>query len=235
MFRRSGSFTAFYVDGKIPEPGSEAFVEALRNHRFRTIENAASEEASVGWVTAGDPTGDTFEAEHMDLDRAMWLRVRFDKKKLPPIWVQIHRNEAERSAGRKLSAKERKDLKEDLQSKLLPRILPSVALVDVLYEPRGGLLLLFGTSKAVREDFVKLFFRTFAVNLVVADAYESAARAGLGRDAQAYLEEVAPVRWLRDGAPVAGPRPGLGRDAPEPDETERDAEDRSAAGHEVHA
>jgi hypothetical protein len=209
MFRRSGSFAAYYVEGKLPDPTSPIFTESLEKLRFRTIENAASEESSIGWVTAGDPTGDTFEQEDIDLDRAVWLRVRFDKKKLPAVWLSIHRTEAERSAGRKLSARERKDLKEDLQSKLLPRVLPSVALVDVLYVPQESMVYLFGTSAAVREEFTKLFFQTFAARLIPADAYEIACRAGLGRDARNYLEEVAPVRWMRDEAPVFGPKPGV--------------------------
>lgn len=209
MFRRSGSFTAFHVEGKVPDPRSPSFVEALASQRFRTIEHAASEEASTGWVSPGDPTGDTYALEDMDLDAGIWLRVRFDQKKLPSIWVTIHRTEAERSAGRKLSARERKDLKEDLASKLLPRILPSVRLVDVLYDKKRQLVLLFGTSNAVREEFVKLFFRTFATTLVPADAYELAARAGLDRDTRAYLDEVAPVRWMRGEAPSLGPKPGI--------------------------
>ena len=137
MFRRSGSLVAFYVDGKMPAVQSEAFLEALANERFRTIEDAASEEQSIGWVSPGDPTGQTFELDEMDLDQGLWLRFRVDKKKLPAIWLSIHRSEAERSAGRKLSARERKDLKEDLMQRMLPRILPSVGLVDVLFAPVG--------------------------------------------------------------------------------------------------
>ncbi len=209
MFRRSGSFTAFHVEGKVPDPRTGAFAEALASQRFRTIEHAASEERSVGWASPGDPTGDTHALEDMDLDAGIWLRVRFDHKKLPAIWLTIHRTEAERSAGRKLSARERKDLKDDLSSRLLPRILPSVRLVDVLYDRKRELVLLFGTSNAVREEFVKLFFRTFATTLVPADAYQLAARAGLDRDTRAYLDEVAPVRWMRGEKPRFGPKPGV--------------------------
>ena len=232
MFRRSGSFAAYYVEGKLPDPTSPAFAESLEKLRFRTIENAASEESSVGWVTAGDPTGDSYEQEDIDLDRAIWLRVRFDKKKLPTIWLSIHRTEAERSAGRKLSARERKDLKEDLQSKMLPRVLPSVALIDVLYVPAESMVYLFGTSKAVREEFTKLFFQTFAARLIPADAYEIACRSGIGRDARNYLEEVAPVRWMRDEAPVFGAKPGVRPHAE--DDADAAADAAAAAAHTQH-
>lgn len=195
MFRRSGSVVSWFVDGKMPDPGSEAFVSALQNHRFRTIENAASEESSVGWVSPGDPTGSSFEREDLDLDLAVWLRMRIDQKKLPSAWVAIHRAEAERSAGRKLSVRERRDLKQSLMDSLLPRVLPSVRLIDALWAPKAGLVMLFGTAKSVREEFSKLFFRTFAVNLAEADPYGLATRVGLDREAQAYLDEVSPVPW----------------------------------------
>lgn len=207
MFRRSGSFVAFFVDGRMPDPRSAAFTEALAGQRFRSIESAASEEVSIGWVTSGDPTGDSFELEDIDLDRGLWLQVRTDKKKLPAVWVRIRRAQAERSAGRKLSARERKELKEALMDELLPRILPSVGLTDVLFEPKSGLLLLFGTSTALKDEFQKLWFRTFACNLVECEPHSLAQRSGLDRDALGYLDEVAPVRWSDDPAQAAPAAP----------------------------
>ena len=204
MFRRSGSVVVWFVDGKMPDPQGETFLDALRNHRFRGIEHAASEEVSVGWVSPGDPTGETIDRDHLDLDGALWLRMRLDHKKLPATWVMIHRAEAERSAGRRLNAGERRELKHSLMDSLLPRVLPSVRLIDALWAPASGVVMLFGTAKGVREEFHKLFARTFAVNLVEADAHGLAARSGLGRDALAYLDEVSPVPWPREGG--AGPR-----------------------------
>ncbi len=199
MFRRSGSTVAYYVDGKLPNPHDDAFGAKLADQRFRSIETAASEETSIGWVTSGDPTGDTFELEDMDIDAGIWLRIRFDKKALPTVWLKIHRAVAERSAGRPLSARERKELKEDLSEKLLPRTLPTVQFVDVLYLPKQQRILLFGTSKRIREEFEKLFFKTFAVSVVAATPYTLAQHSGLGREALAYLDQVSPVPWPREG------------------------------------
>ena len=199
MFRKSGSVASFFLESRIPS--GEELTQALARHRFRTIENAASEETSIGWVTAGDPTGDSFELEDLDLDVGLWLRVRIDSKKLPTAWMRIHRAVAERSAGRKLSARERRDLKADLSEQLLPRVLPSVQFVDALYVPKSSRVLLFATSARLVEEFEKLFFRTFATPLERATPHTLAERGGgLDREALAYLEEVAPVRWPRDGA-----------------------------------
>jgi hypothetical protein len=213
MFRRSGSAVTWFIPGKMPNPRSPAFAEALARQRFRSVENAASEEVSIGWVTPGDPTGDSFELADMDLDVGIWMRVRFDRKKLPSAWVAIYRAQAEKSTGRRLSLRERRDLKQDLMEKLLPRVLPTVRLVDVLYEPRQRLLMLFGTARAVREEFHKLFFRTFAVNLVECEPYVLATHVGLDRETAARLEQVSPVPWPSQGPGTRRPRAIAGGEA----------------------
>ncbi len=207
MFRRSGSVVSYFVDGKIPDPQDPSFCEALANHRFRTIENAASEETSIGWCTPTDPTGEAFELEDMDHDHAVWMRMRLDKKSLPSKWMAIYRTSAEKAAGRKLSATEKRELKEDLSDKLLPRILPSVNLVDMLYVPKQKIVMLFGTSTRVKEEFNKLWFKTFASNVIEADPYSLATRIGLDRDTLAQLEEATPVPWPRPEGSAPQRRP----------------------------
>ncbi|MBK8975201.1 MAG: recombination-associated protein RdgC [Planctomycetes bacterium] len=235
MFRRSGSFVAFHVEGRMPAPRSADFAGAMASQRFRSIEDAASEEASVGWVTPGDPTGDTFELEDLDLDRALWLRIRIDRKRLPAVWLRIRRGQAERSAGRKLSAAERRELKDALMDELLPRVLPAVQLVDVLYDPEQRLALLFGTATGLRDEFRKLWFRTFASDVVESDAGSLARRVGLDAAAERYLDEVSPVPWLRDrraAAAVRGPRrmvaAGAAAAADDDESAERTAEEAQA-------
>ncbi len=209
MFRRSGSIACYFVDGSTPDPRSPDFLDALAKHRFRTIEDAAAEQTSIGWVTSGDPSGNSFDLEDLDRDGTIWLRMRIDKKSAPTAWLRIYRDAAEKSAGRKLSGKERKALKEDLLSKLMPRVLPSVRMIDALYLPRKGLILLFGTSNTVREAFLSLFYRTFSTSLVTADPYHLAVSFELDQGANEALTQVAPVLWpCRSAeAPTLGDRP----------------------------
>lgn len=195
MFRRSGSVVTWFVDGKMPDARHPEFAAALANHRFRSIETAASEEVSSGWVTPGDPSGDSFDLEDMELDVGIWLRLRIDRKRMPAAWLAIHRAQAERSAGRRLSVRERRELRLGLLDSLLPRVLPSVTLVDALYEPRERLILLFSSARRVVEEFERLFAKTFAVPLVLGDPATVAGRCGLERETLAYLDAVSPVRW----------------------------------------
>lgn len=198
--RRSGGAVYFFWDGKLPNPGDEAFSAALEKRRFRTIEDAASEEISAGWVTPVDPTGDSFSAEDMDAGNGAWLRFRIDKKQLPRKWLQIHRDVAEKAKGKKLSAKERRELKDDLMDKLLPRVLPAINMVDALLYAERKTVVLLNTSKAVSETFQKLFFESFQLPLEVADPLTIGRRTGFDADAQRALERAEPIRWFRDGA-----------------------------------
>lgn len=193
--RKSGGVVPYYWQGKILDPRDDAFAEALAPRRFRTIENAASEEVSVGWVTPADPTGDSFALEDLEGGVGTWLRFRLDKKSMPMKWLQIHRDAAEKARGKKLSAKERKELKEDLMDQLLPRVLPTITLVDALLFHERKTVLLFATSKTAKEAFTKLFFETFTVQLEPADPLQSGLRADISPDQRAALERLEPIRW----------------------------------------
>ena len=227
--KKSGGVVPFYWQGKILDPRDDAFAEALSTQRFRTIENAASEEISVGWVTPADPTGESFAIEDLDGGIGTWLRFRIDKKSMPTKWLQIHRDAAEKARGKKLSAKERRELKEDLMDQLLPRVLPTITLVDALLFHDRKTVLLFATSKSAKEAFAKLFFETFTVQLETADPLQSGLRADLSEEQKHQLERLEPIRWpnttLDDSQRSAPPIAAAATGAPfEVDESDIDAD-----------
>lgn len=198
-FRRAGSFLALTWAGKLTDPREEAFAEALANRRFRTIENAASEEVSVGWVTQVDPTGDRFSVDDLDGGTGAWLRMRMDRKSMPKAWLQMRLREAETAKGRKLSARERRELKDDLADQLLPRVLPATANIDALLFHDRRTLLLFSTAKGARDAFLKLFHETFGVELASLAPLQLGLR--LTDDGlHEALEKLEPTRWARGGA-----------------------------------
>jgi hypothetical protein len=195
--RRSGGIVAWFWSGRLPAPDSPGFAQALASRRFRAVEEAAREQVSIGWVTPADPTGGSFDAEDM----------RVDKKALPIRWLQIHRDAAEKTRGRRLTIQERRELRDATMARLLPRVLPTVQLVDVLLLPERHTALLFATQKGLRESFGKLFFETFALPLEAGDPYRTALRLGLDDGLLAALEGVQPVRWPRNRQEAAAARP----------------------------
>ena len=199
-FRKSGSFVRFFVDGELPAIESDEFLVGLAQQRFRTIEGAASEETSAGWVCPSDPSGDDFLREELVCDDFARLRIRIDKKKLPPVWLKIYMDaEIKARGGKRPSAKERKEIKEDIADKLLPRMLPSVAFLDVLYSPRERIVYLFSSSQSAREACQKLFFMSFNVRLKEAGPFESAFRLGLPAEQLQHLEESANLSLFEEG------------------------------------
>ncbi len=209
-FRKSGSFVRFYVEGDLPRPESPEFLAALAKRRFRTIENAASEESSFGWVCPSDPSGDNFLREEICCDPYARLRIRVDKKKIPAAWLRIYLDaEVKARGGKRLTAKERKEAKEDIADKLLPRVLPSVQFLDVLYDPNRRAAYLFSSSQAAKECCALLFYETFATRLVEGEPFETATRLKLPQEQVAYLEKVAPLPIIETKA-----RPTVSRATP---------------------
>lgn len=195
IITRGGGLTAFRILGATPDYQDEPFSEKLREQRFRTIENAASEEVSIGWVTPGDPSGESFDLEDMDAGiGGAWLRFRVDKKSLPTKKVQLHIRAAERAKGSRLSAKERRELKDDLAEQLLPRVIPTIRLVDALVTPSR--VLLFSSAKAACESFASLWWHTFGSNLA---PLCSRGLADLAITDAGRIENLDPIRW-----PVCG-------------------------------
>lgn len=191
--RRSGTFVAFALDAAI-DPRQDVFATALASQRFRTIDTAASEERSAGWVTPGDPTGDSFALEDMDAGHATWLRVRLDIKKLPKAQVQMALASAARAKGKPLTARERREVKDDLAERLLPRVIPSSTNIDALLFAEKRIVLVFAAGKSARETFGKLWHESFGVPLVALDPRGMALRSVEAPDVMA-VEKLEPTRW----------------------------------------
>lgn len=213
--RKGGGLTAYRAQSTV-DPFAAEFVDALAAHRFRTIENAASEETSTGWITPEDPTGDTFAIADMDAGNAIWLRVRQDSKRLPAIMLDQHVALRERALGRPLRKKEMRELRGELVSQLLPRILPSSTNVDALFWPDQRLVLLLSTSKTVRDAFGSLWAATFGAAVDRLDAPALAIEI-LPPERNQALRDLQPTRWRNVvSTTTVTVRTGDGREASAP-------------------
>jgi DNA recombination-dependent growth factor C len=202
-FRKSGSFVRFFVDGETMAPEGDRLLAAIAEHRFRSIENAASEEVSAGWVCPSDPSGQGFLHEAIVQPPYIRLRMRLDKKRLPRTWLAIYLAAAVGERGGRISAKERKDLRAEIENRLLPRVLPMVRFVDVIWAHQARHLLLFSTSNPTGVECSRLFHKTFGARLVEAGPYEAALRLGLPSDQLRFLDEATQLSLLTDTTPAA--------------------------------
>ena len=100
---------------------------------------------------------------------------------------------------------------------LLPRVLPTITLVDALLFHERKTVMLFATGKGAKEAFAKLFFETFSLPLEASDPLQRGMRADIGPEQRHALERLEPIRWpnttLGDDA-----RPALGAAAAQAEE-----------------
>lgn len=180
--RRSGSCEVL----RLPKDIDLTAVD-FAGHRFRTIDTAASEEVSVGWVTPADPTGNQHSADEMDLAETQWLRFRVDAKKFPASRLRLELEAQEHARGKPLRARERRELRDHLHEQLLPGIQPSSKMVDLLIA--GDRCLLLSGSKRDRETLQKLLHESAGVTAQHLTAGELAARFV----AEAALAKLSPI------------------------------------------
>ncbi len=201
-FRRSGSFVRWFVEGKPADVSDTSLLDALRRERFRPIDDSATDEESVGWVTREDPSGGRFDPEDVIHDRFLVFALRVDRKRIPATLLRIHARADLRSAGgrngKPLGRAQKKEILEETRRKLMARALPSVSLTDCVWSCRRGVLSVFATGAGTLDRAARHFRATFERSLVLATPGAIAERRKLPDALRKRLGEVSPVSFVRD-------------------------------------
>lgn len=131
---------------------------------------------SMGWVrplTATDEEA-VSDDSHWDMsdchiDDGFLMRLRYERRKIPASLMQMlfrgKIREHLQKAGKPMPRAARQELKQQLMTDLLKRTLPVIQFTDVLWKEREGLLLVFSTSKSVRQRVEQMFHETFGTKL----------------------------------------------------------------------
>lgn len=163
-----GSFTCrrYVVLGPEPE-GFRAFA-LLRLKEFAFVEplSAARKGEVFGWVSVHNLTETGFQPDDVAYSQYLAFALRTDVKKLPArLFAALLDKECRawlRSTGReRVPPPVKKELRERLELQLLPRQLPTVSAVEVLWDLARGEVLFFSLSERANDRFRKLFARTF--------------------------------------------------------------------------
>ncbi|HKE00346.1 MAG TPA: recombination-associated protein RdgC [Planctomycetota bacterium] len=194
-FRRSGSFTRFFVEGDPADVSDAGLLKALERDRFRPIDGSATDEESVGWITREDPAGARFRPDSVVTDRGLVFALRIDRKRVPATLLRIQAAADLRAAGagKPLGRAARKEIVDEAKRKLVARALPNVAIVDCIWDCRGGVLLAFATSDGATDHVARQFRATFRRGLVRATASSVAERLRLPEPARRALVEASPL------------------------------------------
>lgn len=198
----------------------EALAAAVSRRTFRELDAEASDAPQAcGWVGVHDPL-----AVHLspaDLFFQQWLVVgfRFDRRSVPAklLWLERRRLEEARKAERgipRLGAAARREIKEEVASRLLARALPAPRLFDCAWNLDTGRVLFTGKARAPREAFVELFRQTFGVQPVPMIPYLAVEHMGLPALQVDAVRAVEPASLVAPEEPAARGVPHLPLEQP---------------------
>jgi len=180
----------------------EAIAAAVSRRAFREVEGSDAVQSS-GWVAAHDPLVTDLTPADLFLHRYLVVGLRWDRRAVPPKLLYLERRRAE--AARRAESDEgrlwreaRKQIKAEVETRLLTRALPAPRLFDCVWNLESGIVYFTGRARAASEAFIDLFRATFAVAPVPLIPYLAAARVGLPARMVEAIRTVEPARLVAD-------------------------------------
>lgn len=136
------------------------------------------------------------------------MGFRHDRRAVPAKLLFLERRRAENAMRvergmERLGAAMRKQIKADVEARLLARALPTPRLYDCVWNLETGRVYLTGKQRAAREAFVEHFRQTFGVTPVPLIPYLAAEHVGLPTHVVDALRAVEPASFTD----VAIPQP----------------------------
>ena len=195
----------------------DAIAHAVTRHAFRDGDQEVGDARQAwGWIAMHDPLQIEFTPADLFFHQYLVLGFRFDKRLVPPKLLMLERRrlERDRAAARgaeRVSAAERREIKDEIAARLVAQALPTPRLFDVVWNLESGRVYFSGKLRAAREAFGDCFRRTFGVTRsLIPFLAAGARRVGWGRCVQAGGGPSSLV------APPSGPtaRPPSGRRQP---------------------
>ena len=179
------TFKTFYVEGEPPADFQEAYLQNLGKHFFVPLSPAGEDERTVGWVPAQDPIATEFRRDQVFFNQYIVFAMRIDKWSLPAPWVKARTRQAiaeqhpelseeeaqaQKEDGKlrpraKLSKREKDKIKNEVIAEIKHQILPTMKVIDVVWNISECTLRFWSTSQAICDEFVEMFEATFGLTL----------------------------------------------------------------------
>lgn len=178
-----------------------AFANAVSSGAFREHDELGIPKAEAsGWVAIHDPMVTGFDPTDLFFQQYLVVGFRFDKRAVPAklAWIERRRAEAARKAEENLeriSKRLRREIKEDVESSLLARALPTPKLFECAWNLETEVVYFTGKLKSAREAFTKLFLATFGVTPTPMIPYLAVERVGVAERVIDQVRGVEPSRF----------------------------------------
>ncbi len=176
----------YRCEGGPPPDSSAELVELLCRDAFAGKLDSPRKTETSGWVTLDNLLDTTFRVERDYRAPYLVFALRTDRKAIPPALMRalvdqrIRELQAETGLERPPPGA-REEIREEIEEKYLPRILPTVSVVEVCWNlPADRVWVLAGSDKAA-DRVRKQFSASFSRSLVSIDPVR---RALAGKDVE---------------------------------------------------
>lgn len=218
------SYCRFRVQGDAPSAVDETLLDLLHEHHFRETEIGAPDEVEAGWVTAEHLMDTQFSYDKIAYGPFALFALRLDTHKVPGEVKQAYQKMNEQTAATDsptgfASKAEKREAKElaarQVQEDLAAGRFRKSRSVQIAWDLANGLVFCANASGSVVEQLVRLFRKTFAVELTPMTG---------GTEAGYFLHAQGKSRDYEDLLPSALTKPPVDRghhDSDEADTRER--------------
>jgi hypothetical protein len=180
----------------------DAFADAVARRTFRELDaSVAGGKQAYGWVGIHDPLATALGTADLFFQQYLVVGFRYDKWTIPGklLWLERRRVEEQKKAERgipRLGAASRREIKEEVEARLLLRALPTPRLFDCAWNLDTGRVFFTGKSKAPRDCFVDLFRETFGITPTPLIPYLAAEYVGLASSTVDAVRAVEPANLV---------------------------------------
>ena len=179
----SCTFTRYRV---LEQPSAELWTQVpalLKRHAFQDIDALHGELRSFGWTSFEDMLDIAWAAAPPEKGAYLTFALRLETRRVPPAVLKKHhalalREEKRRQAeqGKQFISRERKkELKEQVQMRLMRHFLPIPAIFDVIWATDAGLVYFASTQRKILDMFEEYFIKCFELPLEQLTPYGLAA------------------------------------------------------------
>ena len=218
------SFCRFRVQGDAPTAVDETLLDLLHEHHFRETEIGSPDEVEAGWVTAEHLMDTQFAYDKVGYGPFALFALRIDTHKVPGEVKKAYQKMNEQAAAgasetgfaSKAEKREAKELaNRQVHEDLAAGRFRKSRSVQIAWDLNNGLVFCANASGSVVEQLVRLFRKTFAVELVPMTG---------GTEVGHFLSQAGKSRDYEDLLPSAFTKPPVDRAHHDADEA--DARDR---------
>jgi len=167
----------YRCEGGPPPDSAARLVELLVRDAFRGRLDDARKTETSGWVTVENLLDTDFTTDRAYHAPYLMFALRTDRKAIPPALLRALVDQRERAmldeAGLvRLPPGSRDEIREEIEERYLPRILPTVAVVEVSWNLQRDIVSVLSATEKANGRIRKQFSATFSRALVPLDPVE---------------------------------------------------------------